>query len=73
MFGIPKGNEMFFHFLEQGTVVRCSIRVDDVEDALSTDDEAVTEALSFRGAFTRLGFGVLILASVIAGEITDDV
>ena len=64
---------MFFHFLEQGAVVGCSVGVDDVEDALATDNEAVTEALSFGGAFTRLEVGVLILASVVAGEITDDV
>ena len=64
---------MFFHFLEQGAVVGRGIRVDDVEDTLATDDEAMTKALSFGGAFTRLEFGVLILASVIASEITDDV
>ena len=73
MFVFPKGNEMFFHFLEQGAVVGRSIGVDNVEDALATDDEAVAEALSFRGAFTRLEVGVLILASVVASEITDDV
>ena len=73
MFGFPKGNEMFFHFLEQGAVIGCSIGVDDVEDALATDDEAVAKALSFRGALTRLEVGVLILASVVASEITDDV
>ena len=73
MFGLPEGNEMLFHFVEQGAVVGCGIGVDDVEDALATDDETVTEALSFGGAFTRFGLGILILASVIAGEIADDV
>ena len=73
MFGFPEGNEMIFHFLEQGAVVGRSIGVDDVEDALATDDKAVTEALSFGGAFTRLDTGVLILASVIASEVTDDI
>ena len=73
MFGLPEGNEMFFHFLEQGAVVGGSIGVDDIEDALATDDEAVTEALSFGGAFTGLEVGVLILASVVASEIANDV
>lgn len=73
MFDFPKSNEMIFHFLEQGAVVGRSVGVDDVEDALATDDETVTEALSFRSTFTGLELGVLILASVITGEITDDV
>ena len=64
---------MFLHFLEQGAVVNCSIGVNNVENALATDDKAVTEALSFGSAFARLEFGILILASIIAGEVTDDV
>ena len=52
-------------------MVGCSFRVDDVEDALARDDEAVAEALAFGGVFTRLEFW--ILAFVVAGEIADDV
>lgn len=52
-------------------MVGCSDRVDDVEDALARDDEAVAEALAFGGVLTRLEFW--ILAFVVASEVTDDV
>lgn len=62
---------MLFHFFEHGGVVGCSVGVDDVEDALARNYEAVAEALAFRGVFTRLELWVL--AFVVTSEITDDI
>ncbi len=47
------------------------VGVDDVEDTLAGDDEAVAEALAFGGVLARFEFGVL--AFVVAGEVADDV
>ena len=52
-------------------MVGCSFGVDNVENALARDDEAVAEALAFGGVFTRLEFR--ILAFIVASEIADDV
>ena len=52
-------------------MVGCSVRVHDVEDAFARNDEAVAEALAFRGGLTWLAFWVL--AFIIAGEVTNDV
>lgn len=71
VFGLPEGDEVLFHFLKQGAVIGNSVRVDDVEDALARDDEAVAEALALGGMFTRFEFR--ILAFVVASEIADDV
>ena len=47
-------------------MVSGSVRVDDVEDALARDDEAVAESLA-----TRLGFWILTL--IVAGEVANNV
>lgn len=52
-------------------MVGCSVWVHNVEDALARNDEAVAEALAFRGDLTGLAFWVL--AFIIACEVTDDV
>ena len=52
-------------------MVSDSIGVDDVEDALASDDEAVAESLAFRRVLTRLE--LWILAFVVASKITDNV
>lgn len=62
---------MRFHFFEQSGVVGCSVWVDNVEDALARNDEAVAEALAFGSVFTGLEFWVL--AFIIAGKVTDDI
>lgn len=62
---------MIFHLFEQGGVIGCSVGVDDVEDSLTSDDEAVAKALAFWGVFSRLELWVL--AFVVASEVTDDV
>ena len=62
---------MLFHFFDQGGVVGCSVGVDDVEDALARDDEAVAEALAFGAVFARLVSW--ILAFIVASEVADDI
>ena len=52
-------------------MVGCRIWVDDVEDALARNNEAVPKPLAFGSMFTGLDFWVL--AFIIAGEVTDDI
>lgn len=62
---------MVFHFFEQGGVVGCSVGVDNVEDTLARNDEAVAEALAFGAVFAQFVFW--ILAFIVASEVSDDI
>lgn len=70
--GAPKGGEMRNHFAEQ---VRGGVRVDDVVDAFSGDDERVAEGLAFRSVDPRLISLVepgWVLALIVGCEVADD-
>ena len=70
-FGLPESDEVLFHFLEQCGMVGSSVGVDNVEDTLASDDEAVAEALAFWRVFAWLELWVL--SFVVAGEVANNV
>ena len=72
----PESEEVLVEFVDGGAVVGDGVGVDDVEDSLARDDEAVAEALAFGGVDAGVEGGVEpggVLTRVVAGKVADDV